>query len=209
MNHAHLRQVLVHLRAGQWTEAHNLVQQDDSPSAAWLHGIVHIQEGDLEDAILTGKADRLSAAAEHCRGMELRSCLPLTALPFNQLTSRCHAYQSFPNHLRTSARATLPPDAEWHPLAVDRDGSFLPCAGTPRARTGDREVLQGALAVNGSYRFQLETADDAGDCIVGVATSGALAPDRKAMARASPTLPSKRLVAHSQFTDTLRYASVP
>lgn len=45
-----LRQVLAHLRAGQWTEAHNLVQQDDSPLSAWLHGIVHIQEGDLEDA---------------------------------------------------------------------------------------------------------------------------------------------------------------
>ncbi|MEO8297465.1 MAG: hypothetical protein ABI574_06605 [Burkholderiales bacterium] len=26
------------------------MQQDDSPLAAWLHGIVHIQEGDLEDA---------------------------------------------------------------------------------------------------------------------------------------------------------------
>jgi hypothetical protein len=50
MNHAHLHQVLVHLRAGQWTEAHNLVQCDDSALAAWLHGILHIQEGDLEDA---------------------------------------------------------------------------------------------------------------------------------------------------------------
>jgi hypothetical protein len=34
-----LREVLVHLRAGRWTEAHNLVQS-----------ILHIQEGDLEDA---------------------------------------------------------------------------------------------------------------------------------------------------------------
>lgn len=45
-----LRQVLVHLRAGRWTQAHNLVQSDDSLLGAWLHGIVHIQEGDLEDA---------------------------------------------------------------------------------------------------------------------------------------------------------------
>lgn len=45
-----LRQVLVHLRAGRWTEAHNLVQSDDSLLGAWLHSIVHIQEGDLEDA---------------------------------------------------------------------------------------------------------------------------------------------------------------
>ena len=50
MNAGLLRQVLAHLKAGQWTAAHNLVQQDDSPMAAWLHGIVHLQEGDLEDA---------------------------------------------------------------------------------------------------------------------------------------------------------------
>ncbi len=50
MSHAQLRQVVDHLRTGQWTEAHNLVQQFDSPAAFWLHGIVHVQEGDLEDA---------------------------------------------------------------------------------------------------------------------------------------------------------------
>lgn len=45
-----LRQVLLHLRQGRWIEAHNLVQSEDSALAAWLHGILHIQEGDLEDA---------------------------------------------------------------------------------------------------------------------------------------------------------------
>lgn len=45
-----LRQVLVHLRAGRWSEAHNLMQSDDSLLGVWLHGILHIQEGDLEDA---------------------------------------------------------------------------------------------------------------------------------------------------------------
>lgn len=45
-----LHQVLAHLRAGRWNEAHNLVQSDASPLGAWLHGILHIQEGDLEDA---------------------------------------------------------------------------------------------------------------------------------------------------------------
>lgn len=45
-----LQQVLLHLRAGRWTEAHNLVQEDGSPLGAWLHAIVHIVEGDLEDA---------------------------------------------------------------------------------------------------------------------------------------------------------------
>ena len=54
-----LRQVLAPLRAGQWPAAHQLVQQDDSPLAAWLHGILHLQEGDLEDAeYWYGKADR-------------------------------------------------------------------------------------------------------------------------------------------------------
>ncbi len=54
-----LNQVLVHMRAGRWIEAHNLVQTDDSLLGAWLHGILHIQEGDLEDAeYWYGKADR-------------------------------------------------------------------------------------------------------------------------------------------------------
>lgn len=54
-----LRQVLAHLRLGQWTDAHNLVQTDDSPLAAWLHGILHVQEGDLEDAeYWYGRANR-------------------------------------------------------------------------------------------------------------------------------------------------------
>jgi hypothetical protein len=45
-----LHQVLIHLHAGRWNDAHNLVQSDGSELAAWLHGILHIQEGDLEDA---------------------------------------------------------------------------------------------------------------------------------------------------------------
>ena len=45
-----LQPVLQHLRAGRWNEAHDLVQHDGSLLAAWLHGILHLQEGDLEDA---------------------------------------------------------------------------------------------------------------------------------------------------------------
>lgn len=45
-----LRQALAHMRSGRWNEAHVLVQSDASPLAAWLHGILHIQEGDLENA---------------------------------------------------------------------------------------------------------------------------------------------------------------
>ena len=45
-----LQQVLQHLHAGRWNQAHDLVQKDGSMLAAWLHGILHLQEGDLEDA---------------------------------------------------------------------------------------------------------------------------------------------------------------
>lgn len=45
-----LHQVLQDLQAGRWNAAHDLVQKDGSELAAWLHGILHLQEGDLEDA---------------------------------------------------------------------------------------------------------------------------------------------------------------
>ena len=47
---AGLREALIHMRSGRWDEAHKLVQSDPSPEAAWLHGILHVQEGDLENA---------------------------------------------------------------------------------------------------------------------------------------------------------------
>jgi hypothetical protein len=54
-----LLQILALAREGRWDEAHNLVQHDDSTSAAWLHGLLHVQEGDLENAeYWYGKAGR-------------------------------------------------------------------------------------------------------------------------------------------------------
>ena len=38
------------LAAGQWQPAHEIVQKESSTLAAWLHGIVHIVEGDLKNA---------------------------------------------------------------------------------------------------------------------------------------------------------------
>jgi hypothetical protein len=38
------------LARGQWHEAHLIVQDDESPLGAWLHGIVHTLEGDLDNA---------------------------------------------------------------------------------------------------------------------------------------------------------------
>lgn len=41
---------LDHLAAGEWQPAHEIVQKESGPLAAWLHGIVHILEGDLDNA---------------------------------------------------------------------------------------------------------------------------------------------------------------
>jgi hypothetical protein len=38
------------LEAGDWQAAHEIVQKDESALAAWLHGIVHTLEGDLNNA---------------------------------------------------------------------------------------------------------------------------------------------------------------
>ena len=38
------------LAAGEWDSAHKIVQDDASLLGAWLHGIVHTLEGDLENA---------------------------------------------------------------------------------------------------------------------------------------------------------------
>jgi len=38
------------LSAGDWQSAHTIVQQEKSALASWLHGIVHILEGDLDNA---------------------------------------------------------------------------------------------------------------------------------------------------------------
>ena len=47
------------LAAGQWQPAHEIVQKEKSTLAAWLHGIVHILEGDLKNARgWYGRADR-------------------------------------------------------------------------------------------------------------------------------------------------------
>ena len=45
--------------AGAWQQAHEIVQKDKSELAAWLHGIVHTLEGDLDNArYWYRKADR-------------------------------------------------------------------------------------------------------------------------------------------------------
>lgn len=38
------------LESADWQHAHAIVQNDDSPLGCWLHGIVHLLEGDLDNA---------------------------------------------------------------------------------------------------------------------------------------------------------------
>ncbi|MGH7356984.1 MAG: hypothetical protein ACRELS_20705 [Candidatus Rokuibacteriota bacterium] len=38
------------LADGRWQQAHKIVQEEESTLAAWLHGIVHTLEGDLDNA---------------------------------------------------------------------------------------------------------------------------------------------------------------
>ena len=47
---AELARALDFLAAGDWQRAHEIVQQHNSTLAAWLHGIVHTIEGDLDNA---------------------------------------------------------------------------------------------------------------------------------------------------------------
>jgi hypothetical protein len=38
------------LEAGDWDAAHRILQEDESALGSWGHGIVHIMEGDLDNA---------------------------------------------------------------------------------------------------------------------------------------------------------------
>jgi hypothetical protein len=54
-----LRRAAGLLAAGDWQGAHLIVQDDPSPLAAWMHGIVHLLEGDVSNArYWYGRADR-------------------------------------------------------------------------------------------------------------------------------------------------------
>ena len=39
-----------HLEAGDWEAAHMLVQKDETSLGCWAHGIVHLIEGDFDNA---------------------------------------------------------------------------------------------------------------------------------------------------------------
>jgi hypothetical protein len=45
-----LARAVRHLEAGEWQAAHAIVQKDASTLGCWAHGIVHLLEGDLDNA---------------------------------------------------------------------------------------------------------------------------------------------------------------
>jgi hypothetical protein len=47
---AALERAVALLAECDWQRAHEIVQEQASPLAAWLHGIVHTLEGDLDNA---------------------------------------------------------------------------------------------------------------------------------------------------------------
>lgn len=46
----HLLVAVWHGLRGEWDEAHNIAQDDESKDAAWIHAWLHRQEGDLGNA---------------------------------------------------------------------------------------------------------------------------------------------------------------
>ena len=50
MASSELAQAVLHLERGEWQPAHALVQRDASTLGCWAHGIVHLVEGDVENA---------------------------------------------------------------------------------------------------------------------------------------------------------------
>jgi hypothetical protein len=68
MSKAELRRAADLLAEGDWEGAHVIVQDDPSPLAAWMHGIVHLLEGDTSNArYWYGQAGRRFPAAGDVR----------------------------------------------------------------------------------------------------------------------------------------------
>lgn len=64
-----LRRAADLLADDDWQAAHAIVQDDPSPLAAWMHGIVHLLEGDGSNArYWYGKAGRPFPAGGDLRG---------------------------------------------------------------------------------------------------------------------------------------------
>ena len=68
---AALARALAHLESRDWQAAHEIVQHDKSELAAWLHGIVHTIEGDLENARYWYRRARRAFPGPEAAGTEI------------------------------------------------------------------------------------------------------------------------------------------
>ena len=71
-----LLEALDHLDKGDWQAAHTIVQSGESKAACWAHGIVHVMEGDLNNArYWFGRAQRVFSEEPAREIAELRGTL--------------------------------------------------------------------------------------------------------------------------------------
>lgn len=77
MSSGPIRDAAALLERGDWQAAHEIVQANESlPHAAWAHGIVHILEGDLDNArYWYGRAGRPFSASAGNELQALRETL--------------------------------------------------------------------------------------------------------------------------------------
>jgi len=45
-----LQTAIEYLTRGEWQKAHDIVHGDETPLACWAHAVVHLQEGDVDNA---------------------------------------------------------------------------------------------------------------------------------------------------------------
>ena len=76
MDAQNLRKAAALALAGEWARAHGIVQQDeDDPTACWIHAVLHRIEGDPGNARYWYRRARRAAPAELAPDAELREIL--------------------------------------------------------------------------------------------------------------------------------------
>lgn len=68
-----LGKALAMLRRGDWQGAHAIVQSDETPLGYWAHGIVHLVEGDRDNARYWYRKARRSLPQDDALAAEIRA----------------------------------------------------------------------------------------------------------------------------------------
>ena len=76
MDHQNLREAVALALAGDWNRAHEIVQQDeDDPTACWIHAVLHRIEGDFGNARYWYRRAHRNAPTELAAAAELQEIL--------------------------------------------------------------------------------------------------------------------------------------